>query len=663
MSRYVFDMDSNGRYWGRDTKTGRFYGRNSVSGQVYNYLSIQLRDMGQLNPKKTTSLRSRYLFVPIWEDRFNKAYKDAVPLLTMPKATAQNNPFLRQLKDIYDARIQKEKSFLNTWQAAHPNSNTNILYNQIKNPPALTINNYEKIKQYADNFSTFVKSALTQDNDIVNALRDSAFSERMSSVKNSMIASRAAVTSSRKEKLNNLNLTVNEYFRDLFNLFFFDKKNMTNKNKIQEASIERVQKYLKSSIIDKNLQNIFEQKFQEFVNKYYPEIQQRFDLQVDDEIFGKIVNNVYKVLNSGKTKNIKVKVTDGKTKGVSGNAEQQLKKMFLQTMREFMARDGKTQFFSISGLIEITPVYSQQEDSYHNAVQVYINEERDAHDKIGNRKFSYLWNIFSAHLFKNLEAHIKRPLTEEEKRDLKKATLEGVNKKGKSGKKYLDSMTAYEYYSVKGLMGEIATAYELNSSGKVVAGTTGAERVGSGQINYDVVMEVLGKKFGLQVKNYKNANAVLYKTQFTFGWNNYTKKYFPKDDITKYQFLLANGKLISSVKRRPNLLQNIADSFVRYTENFMRISSADNIRENINSDIYVIGKEYYPASYLIFKMYEKARKQIGEGKGPDGSYQNFFTIHGDFPEPKTYKQSQNIVRIKDHRLTQNFKVDFKGISI
>lgn len=177
--------------------------------------------------------------------------------------------------------------------------------------------------------------------------------------------------------------------------------------------------------------------------------------------------------------------------------------------------------------------------------------------------------------------------------------VKDIEKKIKVSK---DILSAYGYAQVKGLFGEIAAALEFSQKG-AKAKITGSEKTDAGQINYDVSFSLNKQnvhKYGIQVKNYKgNTLNNLYETDFHLNKIAEIYKYFGKDLGITFLTLIGNNDILEKD------LKLYETNLYNFIDNFLRISAGDMTENAINSDIFIFGNKYLPASYLIYLIYEE----------------------------------------------------------
>lgn len=234
--------------------------------------------------------------------------------------------------------------------------------------------------------------------------------------------------------------------------------------------------------------------------------------------------------------------------------------------------------------------------------------------------------------------NIRDKIVEDEK-IIRDATFKRIEGNAKTGKLFLQAMSAYSPEAVKGLLGEISAAYELRTRGITDIQVVGSEEDSlKMQKHYDVVFSFKGNRFGMQVKNVKTSDDVvgrgvkytLYRTELSLA-EKAMYRYFSPDQVKTYRWLFANGTFLekNGVDTVNDIKELLTVNFLAATPEFLRIRNASelNTGKSIDSDIYLIGNTFYPSSYFIYKAYKIAVQQFFENakKG------KLFKISGDFP--------------------------------
>lgn len=242
---------------------------------------------------------------------------------------------------------------------------------------------------------------------------------------------------------------------------------------------------------------------------------------------------------------------------------------------------------------------------------------------------------------------IKEDFLSREEPIIRRVAFKTLNDKAKTGKLFLDALTAYGYESTKGLWGEIAEAYELYTGGIRKIQVTGSEtdRLKM-QKHYDIVVELNGKKFGVQVKNVKTADEVkkkvrfeLYRTEISLA-EKAMYRYFSEEEVKVYRWLFANGQFLEeqSIGGIPNVKELMLANFITAIPTFLRISNAaETSKKAIDSDIYIIGNRYYPSSFFIYEAYKALAAELVQ----QNIRRKVFRISGNFPD-YYYKADPNL---------------------
>lgn len=291
----------------------------------------------------------------------------------------------------------------------------------------------------------------------------------------------------------------------------------------------------------------------------------------------------------------------------------------------YLTKDELDSFFS-SGVLSV--------DMRHSNVAF----ER----QIRSNFITLLFSVLKKFTKKITKEEIKNILTDDflkkEEATIREVVFKKLDGSTKTGKLFLDALSAYNFEGVKGLLGEIAGAYEQKARGFQSVAISGFELDKlKMQKNYDIVIEIGEKKFGMQVKNVKNIDSVgrnvrytLYRTELSLA-EKAMYRYFSSDQVKTYRWLFANGDFLeqNGISTFSDVKKLMEANFITAVPEFLRISNAADIGENkIDSDIYLIGNVYYPASYMIFKAYEKVKKEF-MSKAKSGK---LFRISGSYPK-------------------------------
>ena len=607
---------------------------------------------------------------------FEEAMKAASTVFKLNTSSTKLNEdsLVKVLIKIYNQRLNKEKAFLKEWERF-----TGI---ERKGKVKIPMNGGENYKlsvskEYAHQFSDFLIEAIGKGDEIVECLRSDRLAEEMEGLTSQLYSTEAAKRGKGvKKKLGQSDL--NRFYEQLFNLFF----NLKNGNSAgTPISLDDMLKngYNVGS-------KVFEKKFKKFCSQYYSELSVEGGFldkafKGMDSVVGKeITEAVYQAFNANTPKTfIFGKNGNIEGRGVSYETEQQLKKMFLQTLRKLADRT-QTDYrdISIPGVLEINPYWKEANDKYHLTVQVQvdklaeerkrlkelkqknskavdfrnynttyiINSESNEKDQVLDKstgKPIQLKQLFLNYLYTKMENILNRTLTRKEKDQLSQAAFQKINDTIKRADEALSIMTIVGPWGMKGFLGELATAYSLKNlqnriGKKVTTDMTGTARAGvSGQLHFDVAAVINGMHIGFQVKNYNTENSketTLYKTSVGFGTKEMYK--YLGADAQKYKWLFANGIFITkTVDKMQDMREMMEKSLLNYTTNFLRITDPsipeNSIYSNIESDVYVVGPYYFPSSYLIACAIDRIKKQLKNNKN------KLFTISGPFPKYRRKK--------------------------
>ena len=679
---------------------------------IVNYLDIQLRDMDWDNEyggdiyRRFIDPNGIYNPPDGYVEGFSKAWSTADDVLDLNVSATKrgHGTIVDVLKKVCRDRRKKERKFIDAWKK----------YNDIKDGKVKIKFPYTEDytrngnQEYAESFSEFIKTSLG-DNEIVNLLRSPEFRAEVSGLASSVYSTRAANRNTTRQMKGRS--AINEYYNDLFNTFFGLKRARKGKKTIYAEDFDKY-----------NADALFKQRFAEFITKYYGEIgsNPKFWQALDQGISETISKSIYRRFESDAPDSFTLNFEEKTGRGVSEKVEHQLKKMLLQTLRLMGNATGNVSEFSIPGIIEVNPLWTQDSSGYHMEVQVWINKERERRSalkeakrngelvdgkKVNMRTENRCYElandndivgasgdpvqtkkIFLNFFFTHIESNLGRKLTAKEKDELSQAAFQKLDKTIKRGDKALDIMSIFGPAQMRGFLGEWATAYALRiMKGRTYTEITGKSINGVGQANYDVVAAINDFNIGFQVKNYAPGSKTLYETEIGLGRQE-AKKYLGKD-LPVYKWIFANGIFLSEWSHQ-DIRGKMEDSFYNYVPEFLRISDAsvDNPEDLVNSDIYVIGNNYYPASYLVALIIEKVEKDLKEKK------QELFSLTGDFPAYQHkaapqfnfhfdseknygYKKEEhgnkenfkkNLIYIKDMQSARKFgnaKIHFKGITV
>lgn len=649
-----------------------------------------------------------------FETKFMEALNEAKESLVLNKSNSkvENNPVVQTLVKLYNIRLKREQAFIKEWEK-HFNTSR-------KGKLAFPMNgNYtpEGNYKYAQDFSKFIQSAVgAADDPIISALRNPSFCQQIAGLSSKVFSTAASKGHSSGNKNQS---DINLYYQNLFDTFFFGAK-YGDKGGPMPISIEEM--VSKGETIGSS---IFQERFKNFIAVYYPSISDDVNKYLN-QLGAEAAKKIYKVFKKSAPQSFNFSI--GQDRGVSEQTEQQLKKMLLSTLRQLAELKGNSyDQFSVKGVLEVHPDWQETEDGFHMAVQMKIDEKKRERTqlradqaagvtrngkKIDMRNYNRTYivdhsddavvdsatgelkqikTLFLDYLCREIKKFNGHEVTSKERSILSTATFQKIDQTIKRGDKALAAMSAYGPEQMRGLLGEIATAYALQTgNAKTYTEVTGGDRASGkagGQLHYDVVATINNMNIGFQVKNYSNIDGkgqTLYPTTVGLGTKE-MYKYFNANDVRHYRWLYANGNFISKQGFVSNLHEQMVSSFFNSIPNFLRITDAQDTETGIQSDIYVLGNFYIPSSYLICCAIKEVKRELQSSKG-----QEMFTFSTEFPNYRrkmpptditrtnadgTTRQSQkhksayidkNIIWINDTKKTGIFgkaKINFSGINI
>lgn len=639
-----------------------------------NYLDIQLRDMDYLN-RYGSDIRGAFLDPQnvyesngYFEKKYKAALNSAISVLDLHRAqtVVTDNPVIQTLIGLYRERLRREVNFIREFEKNYKVKWTGTF------PRTGNYHASENIK-YARFFSEYIQSMVGDSDDpIVSTLRSENFAVKIGG-KLSSVWSTAAARRVQSTEVDQSD--INLYYENLFNTFFFGS---TANNGVQKSTLGRIGRLLNHSAGEK----AFKEKFKQFTDTYYRELfegesknREEMELLIDS-LDAAAIKGIYQSFYKNNPKNFIFK--KGQDRGVSKNTEHQLKSMLLATLRQLAEKSGKSYSdFSIPNLLQVNADWKQTSNGYHGEVQIKIDEGKAQRkeqlasieqrkrkgEKVDKRTYNRTYlvkheddlletddgmktskQIFLDYMIKQISEEIGRSMTKDEIDCFSRAVFQKIDKTIKRGEKFYQTLSTYGPTQLKGFLGEIATAYAIQSSKIFNSGVgskrtayteiTGASRNKLGQqIHYDVVARIKDMHIGFQVKNYGNIEkgANLYGETLGMGTKDMYK--FFGTDTQKYRWLFANGRFISNYDGMPDLKQKLEDSLYNYTSNFLRITDAE-ASDMIESDIYVLGKFYVPSSYLIACAIDRVERDL-EGRS---DVNKLFEIQGDFPK---YRKKAN----------------------
>lgn len=627
-----------------------------------NYLDIQLRNMDYdgLYPNlydKFADPKGYYNIPDGYEKPIEQAYNEANKVLDLNMSSTKRGEedIIKVLIKVLNQRRKKESKFLDAWIR-----HTNMNVTKVKMPMNGDYS-YGSNREYADAFSDFITKAMGASNEIVNLLRSSSFCEKVSGQVSSVYSGRAADRAKAKRALGQS--AINKYYEDLFDVFFKGIGG-TNSSGNRVISLEDFKKFVPNAQ--------FKKRYLEFIKTYYKELDKdgRITKAFDEGVSQIFDSTVFHKFDNDAPNSFIRNVSEKTGRGVSYKTEQQLKKMLLQSLRNIGYAQGAdyTKEFSIPGIIEVNPLWTEQSSGFHMEVQVKINEIRKQRTALKqaqasgrlvngkrvdmrteNRTYEIardddllneagdpiqIKELFLNFFFTKIQEELHRKLTRQEKDELSQAAFQKLDQTIKRGDKALDVMSIFGPYQMKGFLGEWATAYALRTmAGKrTYTNIAGKDVNGVGQSHYDVAATIDGMHIGFQVKNYEPKTRPVYETEIGLGRQE-AKKYLGRD-LPKYRWLYANGIFVQDImpnSKHKDLRTDIEKSLYNHIPEFLRISDAsvDDPENLIDSDIYVIHDKYYPASFLLACAIKQVKNNMAKSNSP------LFTLEGDFPKYQT----------------------------
>lgn len=668
----------------------------------FDYLDLQLRimDVNSSTDQDPINYANAIAPQPAFQRGWEKAWKTAGDFLeeisSRDKLVTQNrlmsknsHMLLPTLYNMYITQINKERQFIEEFgcyvdQSVEPSTGRVIQkFSNMMNIHMPKIyshwryNDYEtaekgKFKTYRKRFSEFIKLATRENgNPLITAFRNGDYAElisgKMSMVRSTLIA-KDYMKNNEKADLTEAQ-AYQKFYEDLFRLFFFDETDEELKRIVTNSRLTDAMK--KFSRGGKGKEG-FNKLFNKFMKDYFESdfIEELSNGKKFNLTAAMVKSAFQEVIDQMGTKaDTRFSFREEQIKGVSIITEEGLKKLLLETIRKIidkttLGKNKQAKYNELNrlsgGRLIIQDDWRKTNNGLTAKFQVDLRKAKNNSDnkkmmeKI-KKSFYEILKFGIERFYMNSSSNKEEALeTLEDDYDIIweilcttiiKDEKMGVSFDEASPQQILETLSFYGPAQLKGLLGEIATAYAMNSYLGLGTAITGSMRNESGELNYDVVAQIKDLNIGFQVKNYKEQDSVtLYKTSFSMEQKSALKKYMPydssdnKSDGSLYRFLMANGMLIENdnmINNNPSLgtkdvRGKLTQGLYRYTNNFLRITDANDIQDRIvTSDIFVIGNEYYPASYLIFLVMKQVIKQT-----EDDSMSKLFSITGAYPMPQ-----------------------------
>lgn len=554
--------------------------------------------MGEnLNNKNLVQILKKYqLTEKSYKNNNIKDMSDTIKNLVLGEKD-KNKKIKNMLKQIYNECLIREKQFLEQIRKTF-NINNNL-------PKGCVID--ENVEEYAKQFNDFINFALSKNSGgnpenssneqlLIDILMDENFALELSGAMTKIFSHKIAEQN---------NKSVEDFFKDLMNMFFNQDKNNSKKilKRKENFSIDDFDEFLKNYPI--NIE----------INK--DKVDKNFSKRVMDILDEQITNP-----------------TSNSEKGISHKVEKQLKYAFAEALRATVPpnRWGSLKEYGI----ELHSNFLTEEDKFNLRVNVAIRDVNKNKEDI---------DILYEYILEKLEKQPKNVAQEwkNNQEKIKQAITHNMFNKQRKKEDIKKIISSYGYAQVRGLLGEIAGAIKFGSQEKITTSITGSDTSKSGQLNYDVVATINKQHFGIQVKNYiGNRLSSFYETSFSISKDNIMRKYFG-DAAEDYIFIIANQQLFNF---RSNTLNK---SYYNYVNNFLRITAGDLKAKILNhADIFLIGNKIVPSSYLIAKAYERFNEDNA-----------LFETIGI---PVTQNTTDHFKDIKKNNIVNNVDIHFKGIS-
>lgn len=676
----------------------------AVDNDNVNYMDIQLRDMDLYRIYSSEDLTNKFLdtqrriySASQWQRKTKLAVKHTATILEGQSINKQGEDIVTQkIRDLIKTQRKREITYLNQVSTQLKKrvkddvsfdssliDKINKMISALKGKGETTLDQAKKFNQFCRDF--IGKTTANSSSSIVELLRSDALVTAMSGQGSKIFSTKIA------EKAG---VNVSEFYSDLFNVFFgiqssTSKKLTSSTKNMKELAKKGVDISSTLALLQNNTKKsaIFEAKFKEFIRKYFAT--ESFSQQILDStaplIDSALFSSIYQNFSGSKTKKkVIVSGTSKNAKGLSESNEKQLKGMLKEVFKIVLQNQSTPMDIEIPNYLVIHSSPGYQGGAYQNKLLVEIDQHKSNGTANNAGVAPQLREKFMNILIKEMK-HINKKqklvdskAIDKEREELKRAIFskqasvyfsEITRTAFKKGEDNLKAMAAYGEGQMRGLLGEIAAAYELQTSldydNRANVSITGAQRGLTGQVHYDILFGGTG----FQVKQYSGMKISLYNSEKGFTpASSAMGKYYPKDVIKGIRFLTANGRFLTEADIPWNRYSNdkiILDDIKRASQpfvgNFLRVT--DEINKQVNSDVYILNGMYIPSSYILslaLKQYEKYLEKEGENSLIS------VTKEREYPKwvEKKKQESPALVEIDSiKRQLTPIKIKFKGVTI
>lgn len=616
---------------------------------------IQYTKMGR---KDNIELNAEESF--FWSEEYRQFATQAYNLLNQPYYTKKDKLIAAledKLQSLYTTAIGREQQFL-----------TAIKAEKIKSAPA-HVSSPEN-DAYAKEFNKVVKKKLySNKNDLRALFQDYEYATYLSHSSNTFSLHASAQVKGRK---------VNTATYELANLFLTEKgKSMIEKGPQRSAFLET------RKLTNRDEYNKWLVQFEKYMNDYIGEGIGTAALQSPEFVEG-VYNNIGSIfeqeanaLFNGTRRDIYFNArTNGTKKGVSEQTERELKNI----LKRVMSIAAKTSGVDIQFDTPIGPLSLSSDVTVNNgiyAAQVNAKLWTDDGTMISPEQMvDILYDVLYTTAISFAKSHndydwktIEKDLINN-KSIIRDIILTDINKneneQTRTSEDVRKIIARWGYAQTRGILGELAAAIAVVSKIKgSSASVTGSDETEAGEVAMDVVVQIAGKKFGFQVKNFKSLKkqSGFYRTDFDISNQNIMQKYVGNAADT-YYWLFANEKMLEQDGADGGLgwttpikfKHAIEMSLYDYSDNFLRISAGDT-DDFTRSDAFFLKNLIIPSSYLYYLLI----KTVRNAKSPQRfdfqrNTQNnkFNTLEENVPFKATSVQS--LVS------GLNGRIEFKGIN-
>lgn len=587
-----------------------------------------------------------------------------------PNKSNQLNSYLdavsNKLKDLYQMSLKREEFFIQ--QLEKQAGEKGKLSSPIIYPNSVSDQTNEV---YARNFNKIVKNFFNADQNLLRTLfLDLDYASFLASPKNydTFSLTQAAEIASGEKKV-----SVNEATRALLNLFLTD----SNEKAIRTGgNTPELKKLLKRKIDDKWIT-----LFIKYLSKYIYGADNPAFQAIESQILGAqrqaIINSVRGILDEafsdkGTWRKVYFSGKNRDEKGISTDFETTMKGIFKQVMKSMQSK-------GVDLNLDGTPISIQRNISgssnfYKDTVSITVYELKNDNSKkeeminILLRALEQSINLYlsSSNKYNSKQKlQIKYQYFPNNRQLIRDVIMRDLNRNRqnqiKDSSDIAKILVRWGRSQIRGFLGEVAAALTVLDGGNNTneAMITGSSMSESGQISMDVQVKILGENFGIQVKNLRSLKqSNFYKTDFNITEDNIMKKYFG-DDAKNYYWLFANQKMLdeTGLLKTANFNRWIRNSFYKYTDNFLRVSSGDIEGVFNRSDLYFIGDKIIPSSYLYYKIITTVKNSKNK--------ERFELNQVMIPEYKSLEKGKKVPEVQEIKSlikTFNAKIIFKGIS-